>query len=446
MKILIVDDEILFRKSISMALKKEGFFVFESDSIKGAKEIIINEEPEIVFLDVNLPDGNGIDLLEWAISGYPDITFIMMTAYGKVKDAIESVKKGAFNYLEKPIDTEEILINLKKAQEHINLKNELSRYKKSNFEKSLEIIASSQKMQEVLKLAHSVASSEARTILLQGESGTGKDLIAKYIHLHSRRSSFPFLVLNCAAVPENLLESEIFGYEKGAFTDAKTQKKGLLELANGGTLFLDEIGELKLNLQAKILRVLEDGIFKRLGGIRDIQTDVMFIAATNRDLKKRVEENQFREDLYYRISIFPIYIPPLRERREDILPLAKHFINIYNKRLGKKVLGFTKEAEKEVIEYNWYGNARELKNVIERAMILINKDYIDLKDLNIHLDFKNDIKKTEFLSLEEMEINFIKEALKNNNYNVTKAAKVLKITRDKLRYKMKKYKILREEI
>jgi len=338
------------------------------------------------------------------------------------------------------------LINLKKAQEHINLKNELSRYKKSNFEKSLEIIASSQKMQEVLKLAHSVASSEARTILLQGESGTGKDLIAKYIHLHSRRSSFPFLVLNCAAVPENLLESEIFGYEKGAFTDAKTQKKGLLELANGGTLFLDEIGELKLNLQAKILRVLEDGIFKRLGGIRDIQTDVMFIAATNRDLKKRVEENQFREDLYYRISIFPIYIPPLRERREDILPLAKHFINIYNKRLGKKVLGFTKEAEKEVIEYNWYGNARELKNVIERAMILINKDYIDLKDLNIHLDFKNDIKKTEFLSLEEMEINFIKEALKNNNYNVTKAAKVLKITRDKLRYKMKKYKILREEI
>lgn len=445
MKILIVDDENLFRISIAKLLKNEGYSTYEASSVKEAKEIIIKEEPEIVLLDVNLPDGNGIDLLEWAISGYPDILFIMLTAYGKVKDAINTVKKGAFNYLEKPIEAEEILLNIKKAEEHINLKRELIMYKKRDSD-DIEIIASSQKMQEVLRLAHTVARSEARTILLQGESGTGKDLIAKYIHLHSRRRDNPFLVLNSAAVPENLLESEIFGYEKGAFTDAKTQKKGLLELANGGTLFLDEIGELKINLQAKILRFLEDGVFKRLGGLRDIQTDVMFISATNRDLKKDVEEKLFREDLYYRISVFPIYIPPLRERKEDILPLAKHFINIYNRKFNKKVLGFKKEAEKSLLEYEWYGNAREIRNVIERTMILINKEYIDLEDLNIEKDKKNETRAGDFSSLEAMEIKLIKDALKDTNYNVSKAAKLLKITRDKLRYKIKKYKLNKEEI
>ncbi len=445
MKILIVDDENLFRISIAKLLRNESYNVFESSTIKEAKEIIIKEEPDIVLLDVNLPDGTGIDLLEWAISGYPDILFIMLTAYGKIKDAINCVKKGAFNYLEKPIEAEEILINVKKAEEHIILKNELLMYKKRDKE-DIEIIASSNKMQEVLRLAHTVATSEARTILLQGESGTGKDLIAKYIHLHSRRRDNPFLVLNCAAVPENLLESEIFGYEKGAFTDAKTQKKGLLELANDGTLFLDEIGELKINLQAKVLRFLEDGVFKRLGGLRDIQTDVMFISATNRDLKKEVEEKLFREDLYYRISIFPIYIPPLRERKEDILPLAKHFINLYNKKFNKKVLGLTKEAEISLLEYEWYGNVREIRNVIERTMILINKEYIDLEDLNLDKDKKSEAKREDYYSLEDMEIKLIKNALKYTNYNVSKAARVLKITRDKLRYKIKKYKINKEEI
>ncbi|MEJ5166114.1 MAG: sigma-54 dependent transcriptional regulator, partial [Thermoanaerobaculia bacterium] len=338
-----------------------------------------------------------------------------------------------------------VLLNIKKAEEHLRLKNEVTKLRRTLQEKETEILAVSPKTLEVLALARAIATSDAKSILLFGESGVGKDLFAKFIHQNSKRKDLPFLVLNCAAVPDNLIESELFGYEKGAFTDAKTQKKGLLELADNGTIFLDEIGDMKLDLQSKLLRVLEDGTFKRIGGTRDLKVDVRFIAATNQDLKKKIEEKLFREDLYYRLELFPLYIPPLRERKEDILPLAMHFVNFYNKKTGKKVSGFTEDAKNLLLNYSWPGNVRELKNTIERIIILTNKEFIDTEELLFLKKFDKTVPQETISSIEEMEINLINKALKEVSGNISKAAKKLGISRDKLRYRLKKYKILPED-
>lgn len=445
MKVLIVDDENLLRNSLLKYLKNQGYDTAAAENLKFAREIILKDEPDIVLLDVNLPDGNGLELLEWAKNLYPDILFIIITAHGKVRDAIAAIKNSAFDYLEKPLEMEEVLLNLKKAEEHLQLKNEVTKLKRTLTEEDLKIIAVSQKMIEVLNLAKTIASSDARSVLLLGESGVGKDLIARYIHNNSKRKNSPFLVLNCAAVPDKLIESELFGYEKGAFTDAKTQKKGLLELSDNGTIFLDEIGDMKPDLQAKLLRVLEDGTFKRIGGSRDLKVDVRFIAATNQDLKKKMEEKQFREDLYFRLELFPITIPPLRERKEDIIPISLHFIQIYNKKTNKNVLGFTEEAKKLILDYSWPGNIRELKNTIERVMILTNKSLIDLDELLFLKRFEKKVDLDTFSSIEEMELSLIKKALKSTFGNISEAARKLGITRDKLRYKLKKYKILIED-
>lgn len=444
MKVLIVDDENLLRTSLSKYLENQGFETASAENLKVAREIIIKDEPEIVLLDVNLPDGNGIEFLEWAKNLYPDILFIIITAHGRIRDAITAIKNGAFDYLEKPLEMEEVLLNLKKAEEHLKLKKEVIKLRRTLQEKETELIAVSPKTLEVLTLARTIAASDAKSVLLLGESGVGKDLFAKFIHQNSKRKDLPFLVLNCAAVPDNLIESELFGYEKGAFTDAKTQKKGLLELADNGTIFLDEIGDMKLELQAKLLRVLEDGTFKRIGGTRDLKVDVRFIAATNQDLKKKIEEKIFREDLYYRLELFPLYIPPLRERKEDIIPLAMHFINFYNKKTGKKVSGFTEEARNLFLNYFWPGNIRELKNTIERIIILTNKEFIDTEELLFLKKFDKEMPQEPISSIEEMEINLINKALKEVSGNISKAAKKLGISRDKLRYKLKKYKILPE--
>lgn len=445
MKVLIVDDENLLRNSLSRYLENHGFETGVAENLKVAKELLIKEEPEVILLDVNLPDGNGLEFLEWAKNLYPDILFIIITGHGRIKDAITAIKSGAFDYLEKPLEMEEVLLNLKKAEEHLKLKNEVAKLKRTLPEKELEMVVVSPKMLEVLSIAKTIASSDARSVLLLGESGVGKDLFAKFIHHNSKRKEMPFLVLNCAAVPDNLIESELFGYEKGAFTDAKTQKKGLLELADNGTIFLDEIGDMKLELQAKLLRVLEDGTFKRIGGTRGLRVDVRFIAATNQDLKKKMEEKLFREDLYYRLELFPLYIPPLRERKEDIIPIAMHFVNFYNKKTGKKVHGFTEEAKNLLLSYSWPGNVRELKNTIERIMILTNKDYIYPEELLFLKRFEERAKGESFSTMEEMEINLIKNALKLTFGNISKAAKKLGISRDKMRYKIKKYNILTEE-
>lgn len=445
MKVLIVDDENLLRNSLSRYLENHGFETALAENLKVAREVLVKEEPDIVLLDVNLPDGNGLEFLEWAKNLYPDILFIIITAHGRIRDAITAIKNGAFDYLEKPLEMEEVLLNLKKAEEHLKLKSEITTLKRTLPEKELEMVAVSPKMLEVISIAKTIASSDARSVLLLGESGVGKDLFAKFIHQNSKRKNQPFLVLNCAAVPDNLIESELFGYEKGAFTDAKAQKKGLLELADNGTIFLDEIGDMKLELQAKLLRVLEDGTFKRIGGTRDLRVDVRFIAATNQDLKKKMEEKLFREDLYYRLELFPLYIPPLRERKEDIIPIAMHFVNFYNKKTGKKVNGFTEEAKNLLLSYSWPGNIRELKNTIERIMILTNKDYIYPEELLFLKRFEEKVQEEPPSTMEEVEINMIKNALKSTSGNISKAAKKLGISRDKMRYKLKKYNILIEE-
>ncbi len=323
-----------------------------------------------MLLDINLPDGNGIDVLKWARSSFPEMMFIMITARGRVKDAVDAMRSGAHDYLEKPIDMESLVEHVNRVREMVELKRELSRLSQAGATERASINAESSPMIEAVRLARAAAESGAQTILLLGESGCGKDLMARFIHEHSHRANKPFMVINCAAVPETLLESELFGYEKGAFTDAKNQKRGTIELANEGTVFLDEIGEMKPSMQSKLLRVLEDWTYQT----RWRNTRHYGGCACDRRHQSRpgemVNAKEFREDLYYRFNVFPIQIPPLRKRPEDIAALAQHFLTIYNAKFGKKILGFTKEAMNSLASYPWPGNVRELRNVIERAMIL----------------------------------------------------------------------------
>ena len=445
MKLLINDDEKLFRWSIVKTLTRAGYEVLEGGTAEEAKQRIVSEEPDIVLLDINLPDGNGIEILKWARNSFPDMLFLMITARGRVSDAVDSMRSGAHDYLEKPIDMESLVEHVNRAREMIELRRELTRRSQSQTVERASIIAESPTMTESVRLARAAAESGAQTILLLGESGSGKDLLARFIHEHSTRVSNPFMVINCAAVPETLLESELFGFEKGAFTDAKNQKKGILELANDGTVFLDEIGEMKPSMQSKLLRVLEDWTFKRVGGTRDIKVDVRVIAATNQNLSGMVEAHDFREDLFYRLNVFPIEIPPLRRRPEDILALAQHFVTVYNAKFGKKILGFTKEAAAGLIGYPCPGNVRELRNVVERAMILQTEPYISLIDFLLKKEAAAPQELIPgILPLGEAERILIERALTLTHGNVVQAAKMLHISRDKLRYKIRKHQLSSE--
>jgi two-component system response regulator AtoC len=341
MKLLIVEDEKLLRWSLNKTLAKAGFEVLEAATIEEGRGIILQQEPGIVLLDIGLPDGSGMDLLQWAHGTFPSLMFVMMTARGRVKDAVDAMRAGAHDYLEKPLEMEALVEHMARVKEVVELKAELQRLSTAGHTEDVKIIARAPAMVEVVRVAHAVAESGAQAILLLGESGVGKDHLARYIHAHSLRRRLPFMVINCAALPEALLESELFGHEKGSFTDAKVQKKGILELADGGTVFMDEIGEMKPSIQSKLLRVLEDWTFKRVGGARDIKVDVRMIAATNQDLVAMVRNRDFREDLYYRLNVFPIPIPPLRERVEDIPPMARHFLQQNNRRFGKTEVGFS---------------------------------------------------------------------------------------------------------
>jgi DNA-binding NtrC family response regulator len=377
-KILVVDDEPMIRWTLNEALRGWGYEPVEAKSVAGALAGFEAERPVAVLLDINLPDGSGLDVLREVKSLAPNAVVIMITANVMVEDTLSALRAGAYDFIGKPINLNELQVTIRNGIEAGRLRREVTRMRREqtsefNFN---QIVGESDAMRRMITLAHKVAESEASSVLLQGESGTGKDLVAKAIHFGSRRAEKPFVAINCAAIPGTLIESELFGYEKGAFTDAKGRKEGLFEQAEGGTIFLDEIGELELSLQAKLLRVLEEGSFRRVGGLKDLPLDVRIIAASNRDLKVESEAGRFRLDLYYRLSVIQIDLPPLRERGDDVLALTNHYIQQFNAKLRKQIRGLSPEVADLFRHYPWPGNVRELRNVIERVMILEDGEQI----------------------------------------------------------------------
>jgi len=446
-RVLIVDDEELVRVGLIEALSAEGFVcdgaAYGDEALGKIKDIGF----DLVLLDMRLP-GNlqGLDLLRQIKAWNPDTIVIMMTAFASVGSAVEAMKLGAYDYVTKPFKLDEIRLTVRRALDALSLRRELARFKniqkaRYNFDA---LRSPSPKMQAVYDMARKIARSKAATVLILGESGTGKELVARAIHYESDRADKPFMEINCTAVPETLLESELFGYEKGAFTDAKEAKEGLFELADGGTIFLDEIGDMSPAIQAKLLRFLQERTFKRVGGVRDIKVDVRIIAATNRDLEKAVKEGSFRADLYYRINVVTMELPPLRERAEDIIHLANKFVQEYNLEFGKNVQGFTPEAEQLLLSYPWPGNVRELKNMIERVMLLENDTLIRAEHLPIKPDALASAGvggmslEVPSLRLEEVERAAIQRALEQTGGNKAEAAKILGINRTTLYSKLRK--------
>jgi len=385
--ILVVDDEKLIRWSMKQKLESWSYQVFEAETLKDALKVFQQEAPDLLTLDIKLPDGSGIDFLKQARHIQPSLPVIMITAFGVVDLAVQALKLGAYDFIEKPIDFEKLGNSIRNALETCRLKVQLAQVSQSNKTRfSIEnIVGRSRAIRDVLDLIQRLAQAGATTLLVQGESGTGKDLVSRALHYQSPRREHPFFALNCAAIPETLIETELFGYEKGAFTDAKTLKKGIFEMADGGTVFLDEISEMNLNLQSKFLRVLEDQTFRRVGGVKDISVNVQVVASTNRDLEAAVKDDKFREDLFYRLSVIPIQIPPLRERKEDIPLLVEHFIQRYSTQFRKKVEHVSPDGIRLMMDYYWPGNIRELKNAIERAMILVDNDRIEVAHLPIRI-------------------------------------------------------------
>jgi two-component system response regulator AtoC len=458
-KILIVDDDQAIRWTLSEALRSWSFTAIEAGTVREGLAQFTAETPAVVLLDIDLPDGSGLDLLRGIKNDRPDAVVIMITGDVIVDNTISALRGGAYDFISKPISLEELRITIRNGIEARQLRRELHQVRKERLQEFAfeQIVGQSPAMQKMLSLAAKVAESEVSSVLLQGESGTGKDLVAKAIHYGSRRADSPFVAINCAALPATLIESELFGYEKGAFTDAKARKEGLFEQAEGGTILLDEIGELELALQAKLLRVLEEGAFRRVGGLKDIPLDVRVIAASNRDLKTESEAGRFRLDLYYRLSIIQIDIPPLRERGDDVLLLSQHYIDTIGSRLRlrKQITRLSPEVEALFRNYNWPGNVRELRNVIERALILEDDEVITTEYLpgaltgqsarrdgtgsgqnaNVTEQFSLP---SEGISLDDAEMSFVRQAIERSGGNQTRAAELLGISRDQLRYRLKK--------
>jgi DNA-binding NtrC family response regulator len=452
-RILIVEDEKLIRWSIRSRLKEEGFQVEEADDGKEAFRLLHEEECDLMLLDHRLPDTTGMEILERVHHDAPELSVVMMTAYGTVQDAVQAMKLGAFDYLTKPVNLDELVVIVQKALETTRLRREVHRLRSERRETHgrVQLIGKSPAMNEVLELIDKICRSQATTVLLEGDSGTGKNVVAKAIHYGSPRAELPFVNITCSALTETLLESELFGHERGAFTDAKTQKKGLLEVADGGTVFLDEIGEMGTAMQVKLLRFLEEKAFKRVGGTRDIQVEVRIIAATNRNLEEAVREGRFREDLFYRLKVIPIRLPSLRERRDDIPILIQHFLDHFNQEFRKSTTGVSPEAMARMTGYAWPGNVRELRNVIERIMILEDKERIEFDDLPAALRSGTAVEAgtpspvaVGSMTLEEMEKAAIGQALEQSGQNQVRAAKLLGISRDTLRYRMKKFGLLED--
>ncbi len=453
-KILVIDDENLICWSFKKKLSGKVYSIISADTGEEGLRLFEQHSPDIVFLDNKLPGIQGLEIVQKIKAQNEETIIVFMTAFGTIETAVKAMKLGAFEYINKPFSFEEIEVILNNINKKIQLDNEvqiLRRQQKSELTFD-HIVGQSPSLKRILHMAKKIAASEATTILLLGASGTGKDLMARVIHNESSRSSKPFVTINCASLPETLLESELFGHEKGAFTDAKQQKKGLFEIADGGTVFLDEIGDIHISLQVKLLGIIENKTVRRLGGTADLQVDVRIIAATNKDLQKAIIEKTFREDLFYRLKVFQITIPSLKERQQDISLLIAHFIDSFNIQFRKSIKGISAEAEKHLIKYTWPGNIRELKNVIERAMILETGEYINIESLpieirNEQIPVSNNDCLSNFqipekgFSLLEVEKSLIKQALQKTNYNQTKAAKLLGISRDSVRYKQKKYNL-----
>jgi DNA-binding NtrC family response regulator len=460
-QILIVEDERLIRLTLRDRLEKEGYSVFEAASGEAALAHVQERGADLILLDYKLPDISGLDVLRRLARAEADAPVILMTAYSTVESAVEAMRLGAYDYLEKPFNMDEMMLSVEKALETTKLRRDVRRFIAENRERFgiSRIIGRSPAILEVFELVKKISRSGSSTILVHGESGTGKDLVAKAIHFESDRAQAPFMNVTCSALPEHLLESELFGHEKGAFTDAKAEKRGLFELARGGSVFLDEVGELPVSLQAKLLRFLEDRTFKRVGGVRDITVDVRVIAATNKDLARAVEEGTFRADLYYRLNVIPIHIPPLRERREDIPLLAAFFIDQMNREFRKQVRGATPGALQLMARYSWPGNVRELKNALERAMILGSGEWIDERDLPAEVrggfaaatagealgprgatGERRPIQlPAEGIDFEQLERDLVQQALERAGGNQTQAARLLRMTRDQIRYRIEKF-------
>lgn len=454
-EILVVDDDQAIRWTLKEALQSWNFTPIEASTVAEGTRLFNAHLPDAVLLDIDLPDGSGLDVLRKIKSEHHDAIVIMITGNVHIDNTIAALRGGAYDFIGKPVNLEELRVTIRNAIEARQLRREVELVRKErardfNFR---QIVGESPAMKKMLALAAKVAESDVASVLLQGESGTGKDLVAKAIHYGSQRAEQPFVAVNCAALPATLIESELFGYEKGAFTDAKARKEGLFEQAEGGTLLLDEIGELELSLQAKLLRVLEEGAFRRVGGLKDIPMDVRVLAASNRDLKTESEAGRFRLDLYYRLSVIQIDIPALRERGDDVLLLAQHYIDTIGTRLkrNKKVKSLSPEAKEVFRKYPWPGNVRELRNVIERALILEDNDEVTTEYLPGGLlmsprpsltlgaqQASQFVLPTQGISLDEAELSFVRQAIEQSGGNQTRAAELLGISRDQLRYRLKK--------
>jgi two-component system response regulator AtoC len=449
-RVLVVDDEENIRLVLRTLLKKHGYEVEVADGGEAALSALDSFDPDVILSDVRMPRMGGIDLLGALKAKQHPATVILMSAYGNVDLAIEAMKAGAYDYVSKPFKPDEIVLVLRKAEEREALRRE-NRALKEQLQKDNQfesILAKSREMLDIFRTVTKIADYKT-TVLITGESGTGKELVARAIHARSSRGAGPFVAINCGAIPENLLESELFGHKKGAFTDANADRRGLFEEATTGTLFLDEIGELPLSLQVKLLRVLQEDTIRRLGDPKDIKVDVRIIAATHRDLTADVKAGRFREDLFYRINVLAIHIPPLRSRREDVNLLIDHFVTRNNARLGTSIRGIAPEARKLLLEYSWPGNVRELENTIERAMVLAESDVLATGDLPERIRDALDPVQVQLASGElsvkkttaAIEQILIRRALQKTKGNRTRAAEVLEISHRALLYKIKDYKI-----
>lgn len=465
-EILVVDDQEAIRHFISRFLVEENRYEVRTAATgEQALKALDTSIPDLVILDLKLPDIDGLTVLEELRKRDEDITVIIITAFGQIDTAVKAMKLGAYDYITKPVILDQLVIAIEKALEAKRLLIEVNYHRKKlreqfDFDR---IIGNSDEMRAVHGIVERVARSSATSVLIEGESGTGKELVANFIHYKSERAAKPFMEINCASLPETLLEAELFGYEKGAFTDAKSQKKGLLELADTGTLFLDEVGEMSPTTQVKLLRVLERMTFKRVGGTKDITVDVRIISATNRHLQAMVNDGAFREDLYYRLKVVPILIPPLRERRQDILMLTKFFIREFNKAFNKQFSGVSPDAEQLMSQYPWPGNVRELKNLIERTVLLEDGTALTASMLPDYLHqapqrsgvvstldeiLRSSIAPQGILFndiIEDVEKSLILKSLTETNWNQSETAELLNIKRDKLRYRMKLYGLRKEK-
>ncbi len=446
--ILIVEDEKLLRWALTEQLSRAGHTLHAAGDLAEAVDWLRTHQPDVLLLDLSLPDGHGLDFYEQHSDQLEDSVVIVMTAVGQVEDAVRAMKLGALDFLNKPVDQAELvqLVERSLGVRSDQLEAQAARQRRERHLHQ-DLVAESPAFREVLRVVEEVAASEVSSILLLGESGSGKNVLAREIHAHSPRRGKPLIEVACAAIPDQLMESELLGHERGAFTDAKSTRKGAFELADGGTVVLDEIGELKLELQAKLLHVLEERRLRRVGGSREIFVDVRVIALTNRDLKAMVRDGSFRQDLFYRLNIFPIQVPPLREHPEDILPLARYFLDQLQAKFGRRFEGLSREAENCLLGYAWPGNARELRNVIERAMVLARGSWIEPAALILdQVSSPHDAVGTAeaaaaIVPLEEMERRLVERAMQAAGNNQTRAAQLLGVSRDQLRYRLKKFGI-----